>query len=288
MTAILRGHQVITKMKFLTSFILFFSFNQMAQAQMFNQRTGLLSQTTKTRCESFSSNWTPGMNSNIVGYWKADGTVGAVADLATFTATTGASGVVNGATSTYSAGAIGQGLNFTGVAANYLSFGTPAAVNDLSTMTLMMWIKVPANTKGTLFYKSDGNSSQGWMFYIDTDYRLYFGVVRASANVQFKAHNTTAGIAGTWAQLVVTWNGVLASSGVHIYVNGVEWVQGGSGYSQDGSGNHDSDATQPLLFGKNAGGGGGSFNGALDEAAIWNRVLSPAEVAHLYKNQKCN
>lgn len=91
---------------------------------------------------------------------------------------------------------------------------TYAAINDLGPMTLMAWIKVPASTVGGIFYKSDGNSSKGWFFYIDTDYRFYFGVVRANSNLQYKTHNTTASIAGTWAQVVLTWDGVLAASDV--------------------------------------------------------------------------
>lgn len=230
------------------------------------------------------------MNSNIVGYWKMNGTVGAVADGAALTATTGSNGVIHGTTSSYVTGVISQALNFTGVNANYADVATYAAINDLGPMTLMAWIKVPASTVGGLFYKSDGNSSKGWFFYIDTDYRFYFGVVRASSNVQYKTHNTTASIAGVWAQVVVTWDGVLAASGVHVYVNGAEWTDTGSGYRQDGSGVHNSDAAENLFLGHRGTGTtiSSNFKGDMDEMAIWNRALSAAEVAHLYKNQKCN
>lgn len=261
-----------------------------ASAQLFN--SGLHAQTRKTRCESFSSNWTPGMNSHIVGYWKMDGTLGAIANGATVPATVGTSATMNGTTSSYAAGVLSQAISFSGVNAdnNYLTVGTPAALNDLGAMTLMAWIKVPANTSTALFYKSDGNSSRGWFFFIDTDYRFYFGVVRASSNIQYKPHNTTALIAGTWAQVVLTWDGVLGASGVHVYVNGVEWTIGGSGYSQDGSGLHNSDAANPFYIGNRSSGTSAALNfkGEMDEAAVWNRALSAAEVAHLYKNQKCN
>lgn len=279
-------------MKSLLFFLSFlFSINN-ASAQTFNQLSGLLAQTKKTRCESFSSNWTPGMNSNIVGYWKMDGALGAIANGAAVPATVGSNATMNGTTSSYVAGVLSQGISFSGVNAdnNYLTIGTPAALNDLSTMTLMAWIKVPANTNTALFYKSDGNSSKGWFFYIDTDYRFYFAVVRASSNIQYKVHNTTASIAGTWAQVVVTWDGVMAASGVHVYVNGIEWTTTGSGYTQDGSGLHNTDAAEPFYIGNRGSGTDAALNfkGEMDEAAVWNKALSAAEVAHLYKNQKCN
>lgn len=46
------------------------------------------------------------MNSNIVGYWKMNGTVWAVADGAALTATTGSNGVIHGTTSSYVTGVI--------------------------------------------------------------------------------------------------------------------------------------------------------------------------------------
>lgn len=257
---------------------------------MNNQLTGLLAKTKKTQCSTFSSNWTPGMNSNIVGYWKMNGTLGAIADASVLTATTGTNGVIHGTTGTYIAGVISEAMSLTGVNANYVDVATYAAINDLGPMTLMAWIKVPASTDGGLFYKSDGNNSKGWFFYIDTDYRFYFAVVRATSNIKYTTHNTTATIAGTWAQVVLTWDGVLAASGVHIYVNGVEWGYVGSGSSYDGIGVHNTDAAENLYLGYRGVGTtiSNNFKGELDEMAIWNKVLSPAEVAYLYNNQKCN
>lgn len=230
------------------------------------------------------------MNSNVVGHWKMDGTLGAITDASVLPAAIGTNGVIHGTTGTYIAGAISQAMNLTGVNANYADVTTYAAINDLGPMTLMAWIKVPLNTDGGLFYKSDGNSNKGWFFYIDTDYRFYFGVVRATSNIQYKTHNTTALIAGTWAQVVLTWDGVLSASGVHVYVNGAEWGYVGSGYAQDGSGAHNTDAAQNLYLGYKGVGTtiSNNFKGGLDEMAIWNRVLTPAEVTYLYNNQKCN
>jgi hypothetical protein len=276
-------------MKAFLFLLLFFTSINFADAQIFNQLNGLLAQTKKTRCESFSSNWTPGMNGNVVGYWKMDGALGAIANTAAMTATTGSNGVLRGTTGSYVAGAISQGLNTTG-ASTYVEVPAYAGINDLAAMTLMTWIKVPATTAGGLFYKSDNNNSQGWFFFINSgDYRLFFNAVASTANLKYKTHNDTSLIAGTWAQIVLTWDGVVtASTGVHIYVNGVEWGTAGSGFTQNGSGSHDSDAAQNLFLGYAGTGSPAHYTGAMDETAIWNRVLSAVEVAHLYKNQKCN
>lgn len=258
-----------------------------ASAQMFKHMP------VKSRCDGFSSKWTPGYGSNIAGYWQMNGTVGPIANGASIPATIGAGGAtMSGTTSNYVATVLqSQAISMTGVNGdnNYITVGTPAALNDLTAMTLMMWIKVPASTTMGLAYKSDNNSSRGWFLYIDNDYQFHFDVVAASSNLKYNTGNTTASIAGTWAQVVVTWEGGLLASSVHVYVNGVEWTTAGSGYSQNGSGLHDSDAAEPLYLGyRGSGGSSANFKGELDETAIWNRALSAAEVAYLYKNQTCN
>lgn len=255
---------------------------------MFNQMTGRLAQTKTTRCGSFSSNWTPGMNSNLVGYWKMNGTLGAVANGATATATVGTNGTVSGTTGSYVAGVISEAMSFSGVDAdnNYIAIGSSAAVNNLTALTLMTWVKIPEATAMGIIHKSDDLSgSSGWFLYINSYSELYFGVVASAYNLQYQTSNTTHLINNTWAQIVVTWSGGLLASSVTIYVNGVKWEPD---YTQNGSGTHASDAAELLYLGKKPVSGVKNFTGQMDEAAIWNRSLSAAEVAHLYKNQKCN
>jgi hypothetical protein len=274
-------------MKLIFVSLFFISLMNQASAQMFKQMPA------QTRCQAFSSNWTPGYNSNIVGYWQMNGALGAIANGAAIPATIGTGGTMNGTTSTYVASAMqSQSITMTGVNAdnNYITIGTPAALNDLTAMSLMMWVKVPNKGDLALAYKSDGNGSAGWFLVINSTKRLYFAVVSATDNLQYITSNNMSLVAGTWAQVVVTWSGGQNPSAVKIYVNAEEWTTTDSGYTQPGVGAHNTDAAQPLYFGNRASGVGttNNFEGEMDEVAIWNRALSPAEVAYLYKNQKCN
>ncbi len=79
-----------------------------------------------------------------------------------------------------------------------------------------------------------------------------------------------------WNHAVVTWDGSSTATNVHLYINGSE-VSGYAGQI-DGAGSKVSDASNSLHSSASS----GSFDGILDEARIYNRVLSPDEITRLY------
>ncbi|QDK39492.1 LamG domain-containing protein [Bdellovibrio sp. NC01] len=269
---------------------------------------GLLG-TDVTECRVLYNPQTPGFAANLVAYWNMDGTIGTVGNgstLASAIAGGPTATVTNGSSSlAYATGILNQGITANATAADIVSAGTPAVLNDLSAGSFMMWIKATTGTSRKLFYKSDNNGSAGYFFIMKDDRRFVFVKVAPTTNMQkFTPTLTTAYLSNAWHQVIVTWDGSLNASGVKIYVDGTEVVynvadsridtsSGDTSYSQNGSGTPASDASYPFYLLGNPGStstnpASSAFSGTMDEFAVWNRVLTPAEVARVYRHQKCN
>lgn len=267
-------------------------------------------------CRTLYNPQTPHYQANLIGHWKMDGTVGAIANGATMTS--GKSGGPNAtftiasSTLSYSAtSVISQSVSANGTAGDILSAGTPAALADPAAATWMMWVKIGTGTARRFFYKSDNNSSRGYFFLLDTDNELKFIKVHGSTNMQrFTCPLNTTWFGNTWHQIVVTWDGSSNWSGVHTYIDGVELVYGASdtrfsgtcsnqasyggyAYAQNGTGGFNSDTSYPLILlgvpaSSSSNPASAGFSGNMDEFAMWNRVLTQAEITRLYNHQKCN
>jgi len=74
---------------------------------------------------------------------------------------------------------------------------------------------------------------------------------------------------GQWTHVAVTFAGPTARG----YINGARTAEGSFSFGVD--------REAPLQFGADTAGGGSSFNGALDEIRIYDKVLSEAEIKQL-------
>ena len=107
-----------------------------------------------------------------------------------------------------------------------------------------------------------------------------FQLYQVSSNWKFSIGNGTnsytlqsaIGSANVWNWLVGVYNGTDAS----LYVNG--FIKASTGVT-----NFTNDPTTNLTIGSQ-GGGGYAWNGSIDEAIVWNRSLSPSEIATIYNN----
>lgn len=260
-------------------------------------------------CRGLYNPQAPGYATNLVAYWNLDGTVGTIATGAIIPSTLSggptATATISSSSLSYATGIINQGITANGTAADYVSAGTPTALNGLTAGTWMMWMKVTLGTSMKLFYKSDNNGSAGYYFILGSDKRLKFVKVYGTTNMQsFTPTLASSYFSGSWHQVVVTWDGTANSSGVHIYTDGTEFVysttdsrvdtsSGNTSYAQNGAGTASSDAAYPfILLGSPSSTGtnptANAFSGTMDEFAVWNRVLTATEVARLYQHQKCN
>jgi hypothetical protein len=82
---------------------------------------------------------------------------------------------------------------------------------------------------------------------------------------------------GVWQHILVTWDGVTAlETGLHIYKNGIEVSYGGHVHGANHyvySGDYSLGGTEPV--------DNYNFDGKMAQVGVWNRVLTPTEIANL-------
>ncbi|MBS1972056.1 MAG: LamG domain-containing protein [Bdellovibrionales bacterium] len=291
------------------------------QARAFTTPTGLSSGFgNQNVCRSPSRTaWMPKAN-NIVGLWHLDGPVGNIANSATipsdFSTGPTLTATIASSTLSYADSTIAnfrQAVTATGNTGDILQH-TGTSLDGLTAGTWSFWVNtsIPATNHIKLFYKSNNNSSSGWWMIIRTTGEIEFHKVYPSTNLKIQTCPLASGtFNNSWHHIVGTWAGTSAATDLKIYMDGTELISTGvadarlanapgcanyatnGGYTSRiaGSGSWTSDAGNNfILFG-----GTGTtnpvstaFSGKMDEFMIWNVALSAAEVATLYKLQKCN
>ncbi|MEI7833536.1 MAG: LamG domain-containing protein [bacterium] len=210
------------------------------------------------------------VDTSLVGYWNFDGSgastnwSGAAGPLAT----------LSGSVFTSTAGEFhaGQAIKNT-AASNMASFTNPA---DMPQWTISFWgryvdlslvaggVVTPRfiDANGTLVYPNGNNKA------------LYFACGYTTGR-QFKTIDNTV-TPGTMQHFVITWDSSSLSTTPICYVNGVSVA-----VSQDvaGSGTRLSNAGAWTLLNRPA--GDRAMNGSIDDLRIFNRILTPTEVAAL-------
>jgi hypothetical protein len=219
----------------------------------------------------------------LVGYWPMnEGTSTIVGDFSG----NGNTGTMvsfpnpSTATSGWGNGKFGKGLSYSG-GFEYVNVGNIA--DNLNAMTVSVWFKT--TTVGpylSLVTKIDERlSAPGWYFGIGAvadPNALTFFTQENGANYNQK--RTVNGFSdGRWHHAVVTLSGG-ANGTIAIYVDGVNQslidMSGGTVAS-------DTTTTNVWLGNIHT---GTTFTGKLDDARIYNRALSPAEITTLYQGSK--
>jgi Concanavalin A-like lectin/glucanases superfamily len=208
-----------------------------------------------------------GPTTGLVGWWKLDETSGtAASDSSGNSETATLSG-----TATFAAGKINNALSILATT-DKATVSTTTALDNLAAVSTSVWIKpttMPSSGNLALF------AAKGWWGAVsDTGYVKFLAVFNTSSVYCVSSAGKIT--AGSWAHIVTTWDGTLDSTGVHLYINGVE--DEGNGCAS-GVGTRVSDAGTALTMAGNVGGG---FTGLIDDARVYNRALSAPEVSNLY------
>src|SRR3989454_1279721 len=188
--------------------------------------------------------------------------------LATDSSGNGNTGSLLGGT-TWTAGQLGQALNFDGVSGN-VTASTTTALNLSPTLTFAAWIN-PSDVSGTTYRTLVVKGATGLRGY---------GVNLVNANLNFikvGIRTVTSAVVittGTWQHVAITWNA--ATGEVKFYKNGAlaQTVIDSSTLTAPLD-------TDNLLVGLWLG-GGSYFAGAMDEIRVYNRVLSATDILALY------
>ncbi|MEK7352991.1 MAG: LamG domain-containing protein [Chloroflexota bacterium] len=194
----------------------------------------------------------------------------------------GNGGIVNGATWTNS-GIGGGALSYDGID-DYIEVSDAESLNVTTALTVSVWVMATA--------PPDGHGWDGLVTKGNFSDRL-FGLQRWGSKVtsiymyggqgRWAVTSTKSVSDGQWHQVVTTWNGQKVS----LYVDGEESVD----YSDPNNYGWDWSTplvsiTQPVWIGRISSENNYPFqyfnDGAIDEVRIYNRALSPDEVARMY------
>jgi len=217
--------------------------------------------------------------SGLVGWWPGDGNAW---DLAA-----GNNGTpFNGAD--FAAGVVGQGFSLSGVS-QYLDVGNPAALRvSAGDFTVDTWVKFnslthppgsvtgPAGDMSIMDKMSaTGINQDGWRLFKQDNNHFWFCLGGGGANgcgggPSTLVQSATVATTGVWYHVTA----VKTSSTISIYVNGVKETTTSLGPFTD---TH----AASLKIGASAA-EGSYLNGLVDEAEVFNRALSDAEIATIY------
>jgi hypothetical protein len=212
------------------------------------------------------ANTADSLTNGLVGYWKMDetswnGTTNEAVD---------SSGNANHGTrvgdATTATGKFGNGGTFDGTG-DYVTVADATSLKPTN-LTVSAWVYSNSNSQwNTVLMKTTSSSwNDGYGLYLDGSNNLTFFINHYSNNVA--AVSLTA---NTWTHIVGTYDG----ANIRIYKNGN--LSATTAYTTAIS--HSSGALQ---IGRSPTVPVSTWNGKIDEARIYNRTLSPAEVQQLY------
>jgi len=206
------------------------------------------------------------LSSGLLGYWQFNGN--------------GVDSTGNGNTLSLFGGAgfgpglFGQALTLDGVQGSYAQQTTNNPAFDLGSadFAIQVWANPSSLTNvngnsGVLIEKFSGASGPGWTFYITASGFQFY------ANGTLIASGTTSISTNKWNDFFVERSG----NSFDLYFDGSLVAAGSFAGSIGGSSN-------PLLIGARDAADGRNFtlDGSVDETAIWDRALSPADIAALW------
>jgi hypothetical protein len=219
---------------------------------------------------------TSAAGTGLVALWKLDETSGTTAADSSGNALKGTLG--NYPASGWTTGKIAGALNFNGIS-NVVSVGSPAALINLTRYTIAAWIKPRSFGEaklGRILNKRNSGISAGWSLFLTGDGSAF---LRQTFSVTEGAWCTPVNSValGTWQHVAVAYDNSLATNRPAFYVNGKLVT---TTVRTAPSGSKSSDAASTLSIGNTAG-MDRTFDGALDDVRIYNRILTASEVSGL-------
>lgn len=210
------------------------------------------------------------LSNGLVGYWKMDETSGGASDSSGNAIT-----LTDVNTVAFTGGKFGNAGDFESTASEYQYAADNAALSLTGSLTLAAWIKPESVTAGSynIIAKWDGVNESYRLFQNGDEIRLELD---SAGNYQeTTASNLTASV---WYHVAGVYDST--SQTAKIYINGVEAPSSTSGTIPSSIGDdtgrfhigaEDSTTTTANFY-----------DGIIDEARVYNRALSPAEIKSLY------
>ncbi len=179
---------------------------------------------------------------------------------------------------TYEAGQFGNAIKLARASSMYASIVNASCpnLNISSDMTLFGWAKLASlgNAVATILSKFN-NANQGYILYVDSNNKVNFTCSGLASNTNVTSNTVLT--TGTFYFIVGVYNSTTQK--LSIYINGVlDNSVAASGSIQTN--------TVPFAAGASFQGGGDTaanfLDGDIDDAAVFNRVLSTDEILGIY------
>jgi len=212
--------------------------------------------------EAFTLTKVPVNNLGLVGWWTFDGKDLASGRANDMSGQGNHGSLVGMATSTSRVeGKIGQGIKFSGAAAEYVDVSHSDSLNP-SEITISFWVNIINNPPNNNYGFIDKNSTTGYRIrWSNNTLQAHFGSLTGASSATITQ--------GKWTHVAFVGN----ASGNRFYIDGV-------------AGTHDADAytnaatTGALKIGITL----NSVDGIMDDVRIYSRALSAAEITALYNS----
>lgn len=190
--------------------------------------------------------------------------------------------LVNAPTKTV--GKIGQALNFASASTQYVNAGSNAIVDDIVNLSTCAWVRPsPSLTVYGDVVTKYTNGGGGWQMLLD--YNSFTALLPSFYHTFTGAPGhwfaTTVLPYSQWSHLCVTYNNSSTTNDPSFYVNGVLVP---TYENQTPTGSASTEAAGDMYIGayNNAGSPGELFDGVIDEARVYNRIITASEVKALY------
>ena len=177
-----------------------------------------------------------------------------------------------------------QKHNFVGVDNDAFSFGTGAA--DAQPFSAGMWVRPNLITTAQDFmakYRTTAAAAREWRWGMTNAGLMQFELYDESADTTEIGTATSALTPGAWALIVVTYDGVDATPGVHLYINTDDVLTSGA-TTETGAYVAMENLTTPLLIGASdiTTAPANGFGGRMALPFLCGKALTAAEVASLF------
>lgn len=191
----------------------------------------------------------------------------------------GNTGVVSGATWTTN-GASGAAYSFDGIN-DYIQASDSASLDIRGALSISVWAKDVSTGAPVraLVMKHNDSADRAYALYMD-NVGATLQLSSSGAENLYQIRTLQCPATGVWTHIVTTWDGT-PNAGGKIYFNGAE--QSLQTTRTNFLGTNIFNSSQPLRVGAKSN-GNWWFRGMLDDARVYNRALSAAEVKALYNN----
>lgn len=206
---------------------------------------------------------------NLISYYTADNTPNDSKGTANGT-------LVNG--TTYGTGIINQGFSLDGVN-DYINFGNNLDFSGLTPFSFNFWVNPNGATANQVFFsKYDGTKGYLIRKAANGNY-LNIAILSTGSNYMSISSNSIAIPSGSYSMISVTYSGTPNISSFKMYINGVSDTLTSVYNSFTTSASNSSDFLIGCLSTNSY-----FYAGKIDEAGVWNRVITATEVTELYNS----